>query len=81
MKKYINKDGSLSQYSFSTGWKEVYEFRDGSGDKIVITKESDFYRVKGFIDDTLAFWKTFKRVKEARGYARRHGKLDCVKLP
>ena len=81
MKKYLNKDGTLTKYSFSTGWKEVYISRDEFKDKVVLTKESDSYRVEVFISDTLACYKTFKRVKKARWFARQYGKFDHVKLP
>ncbi len=77
--KILNKDGTLTKYSFSTGWKEVYKTK--SGDKMVITKELNSFCLKFSIGDKLAFCETFKWVGEARNFARRHGKFDHVKLP
>jgi hypothetical protein len=79
--KILNKDGTLSQHSFSIGWKEVYKTKWESDDKMVIEKESNSFRVKLFIGDAYAASKTFKTIKEARSYARRCAKFDHVKLP
>lgn len=80
--KILNKDGTLSKYSFSIGWKEIYKTK--SGDRITINKESDPsspFRVKLFINNPYSFSILFERVKEARDFARRYGKFDHVKLP
>lgn len=81
--KILNKDGTLSKYSFSIGWKEIYKTK--SGDRVVINKESNSlspFRVRFFIGKApRSFYISFERVKEARDFARCHAKFDHVKLP
>lgn len=80
MNKYLNKDGTLTKHSFSKGMYELY----GLENKVKLERVSSKFHNPIFVVTSCAlpfFFRGFDTVKEARKFARRHGKLDCVKLP
>jgi hypothetical protein len=80
--KFLNKDGSLTKHSFACGYMEVYLNKIRSGDRVTISGDPshEFFYVMGFFNNSHVY-KTFKKIKEARKFARQYGKLDFVKLP
>lgn len=69
--KFKNKNGTLTRYSFMCGYLEVYVKGE---DRVVISKEPNDYHVKGFHNEK-HIWEIFEKVKDARRFARKHGKL------
>jgi disulfide oxidoreductase YuzD len=75
--KFINKDGTLTTYSFALGYVETYVNKDSenkSESRAVIVRGVNAFYVKCFVDGTLIS-QGFKRIKDARKTARRYGKL------
>lgn len=80
--KFINKDGTLTTYSFSLGHVETYVnngSENKSASKAIIVRGANRFYVKRFVDGTLIS-HGFGRIKEARKFARQYGKLQKILL-
>lgn len=78
--KFLNKNGTLTGHAFACGYIEIYRVEDKLKGQIEISNNSGLLWVTGSVKNGRIL-KTFKRVKDARKFARQYGKLNKKLTP
>ena len=66
MKKFFNKNGTITSYSFACGYVEEY------GD-LQISRAPNGYHIRGYDKQNSHFWEIREKVEDARALARKMG--------